>query len=142
MNSEDREFLVHLLESTPDDLSFLFEASARYMDNSVVEALGPAWLAVQQRNEIAQLIEAVRREAYDEGLDKAGLSGPELAFKRAGWDNARQTALNTPTLRPLKRWLKWIDVILGSLLSVIGVGEGLKELKEGVEAELEASEED
>ncbi|MFE3445156.1 hypothetical protein ACFXNW_19170 [Nocardia sp. NPDC059180] len=142
MDSEDREFLLQFLDSMADDLSFIFEAGARDMPpGTVVQSLWPAWNAVQQRGDIGRLIAAVRSADYDERLDEAGLSGPELAFKREGWRNARQAGLQAPSLRPLKRWLKWIDVILGSLIAVIGAGEGLKELKEGFEAELEDIEE-
>ncbi|TQM30595.1 hypothetical protein [Nocardia bhagyanarayanae] len=141
MNSEDREFLIQFLNSITEDLSFIFDSSGRYMPGTLVESLWPAWRAVQQREEIGRLIAAVQSRDYDQRLDEAGLSGPELAFKRAGWSDARETARSTPSLRPLKRWIKWIDVLLGSLLAAIGVGEGVKELKEGVEAELDASDE-
>jgi hypothetical protein len=40
------------------------------------------------------------------------------------------------SLPPLTRWLKWMDVFLGSLLSSVGVGQAVTELKGGVEAEL------
>jgi hypothetical protein len=107
------------------------------MPGVIVESLWPAWHAVQQRDDIGRLIAAAHSGDYDERLDGAGLSGAELAFKRAGWSNARRAGRAAPTLGPLERWLKWIDVILGSLIAVIGAGEGLEELKEGFEAELE-----
>lgn len=87
------------------------------------------------------MAEAVEGGQYDDELDQAGLSGPELDFKLAGLGAARAAGRTAPTRRPLRRWLKWIDVILGSLLAVTGIGEGVKELKEGVEAELEGGDE-
>ncbi|NEW37900.1 hypothetical protein GV794_12000 [Nocardia cyriacigeorgica] len=141
MDSADREFLVQFLNATSDDLSMIFDVGGRDMPGVIVESLWPAWHAVQQRDDIGRLIAAVNSGDYDERLDGAGLSGAELAFKRAGWSNARGAGRAAPAPGPLKRWLRWIDVILGSLIAVIGAGEGLKELKEGFEAELDDIEE-
>lgn len=139
MEASDRQRLIDFLASTPTDLSNIFEAAGAYITADVVERLWPAWEAVQARDELQDLAVKVASVEYDVGLDQAGLSGPELDFKLAGLSAAREAGLATPTPRWLKRWLRRIDLILGSLLAVIGVGESVKELKEGVEAELEAS---
>ena len=101
------------------------------MAPEVADRLWPAWQAVQERDEFEVLRQAIESTEYDDGLDRAGLSGAELDFKLAGVDTARTSALETPTPQRLKRLLAWLDVVLGSLLAVIGAGEGIKELKEG-----------
>lgn len=124
------------LEATQQDLPFIFDVAGPLLPSHVNESLWPAWRALEERNEFGALREAIQDGRYDDRLDRAGLSGPELDFKLAGFDNARDVGRQTRA----PRWLKWIDVILGSLLSALGIGEGIKELKEGVEAEMEPKE--
>ena len=141
MERVDRERLVAFVYSTRSDLSFIFDVSGPYMAPEVSESLWLAWDAIQQRGEFELLVGAIEGRGYDDELDRAGLSGPELDFKLAGLDAARRAARDNSAPRWLKRWLKWIDVILGSLLAATGIGESIKEIKEGVEAELEPYEE-
>lgn len=136
MERVDRERLVAFVHATRDDLGFIFDAAGPYLSPPVAERLWPAWDAVQQRGDFGALASAIKDGRYDDGLDQVGLSGPELDYKLAGLEAARDAGRNRRTPRWLRRWLKWIDVILGTLLAVIGVGEGIRELKEGVEAEL------
>ncbi len=141
MNSKDRELLVGFLASARSDLLFVFDVALPYLDPKVQEQLWPAWEALEHRREFEALRDAIESREYDARLDRVGLSGPELQYKLTGLEVARAAGREQRTPRLFKRWLKWLDVILGSLLSAIGIGEGIKELKEGVEAELEQHDE-
>jgi hypothetical protein len=132
---------VAFVYSTREDLQFIFDVAGPYLAPSVADYLWLAWHAVQARGEFERLVDAIEGRDYDDELDRAGLSGPELDFKLSGLEAAREAGRETQAPRWLKRWLKWIDVILGSLLAATGVGESIKEIKEGVEAELEPHDE-
>lgn len=137
MESRDRDLLLGFVDQLHGDLPLIFEIAAPFLHPAVADRLGPAWDALEARGEFAELRDRIANREYDERLDRAGLSGPELEFKLAGVEAARTAGRERRSQRLLKRWLGWLDVILGSLLSALGVGEGIKELKEGVEAELE-----
>jgi hypothetical protein len=167
MEAKDREQLVMFVDSMREDLPFIFDVSERSISPEVYKGLWPAWEALLARGEFEGLREAVASGDYDERLERVGLSGPELDFKLAGYETARaagrekraprpsrgwrrwldvilgsKASRGMRAPRPLRPWLRWIDVILGSLLSAVGVGEGIKELKEGVEAELDSEQEE
>jgi hypothetical protein len=141
MDSRDRALLLGFVDQTHDDLVFVLEVAASFVHPAVAERLWPAWQALEDRDEFGQLRRAVELQDYDVQLDRVGLSGPELEFKLAGVDSARGAGRENPTPRRLKKWLRWIDVLLGSLLAAVGAGEAIKELKEGIEAELEPGDE-
>jgi hypothetical protein len=137
----DRELLVGFVDQARTDLpEKIFPMAEPYLQDQVAELLWPAWAALESRNEFGDLRVAIESREYDRRLDNVGLSGPELAVKLAGVEAARTTCLESrkPSRPLLRRWLKWLDVTLGSLLSAVGVGEGIKEIKEGIEAELES----
>ena len=66
-------------------------------------------------------------------LEDAGLIGEPLNLKFDGFNNAFVDFLNNGTIPLLKKLLGWINLILGSIASVIPAGETLKELKETLE---------
>ena len=109
-----------------------------YLHPDVSERLWPAWETLRQRGEFENLEAAVTDADFDV-LARAGLMGPELEFKLAGVRTAREAARRLPVPRGLRKLLKWTDVILGSILAAVGAGEAIKEIKEGVEAELDSA---
>jgi hypothetical protein len=80
--------------------------------------------------------------ALDQRLDSAGLSGADLELKLHGYDRAHAIFVQSPSRRLLKSVLRWANVLLGSLVSALGAGEALKELKEAVEAGVEDREDE
>jgi hypothetical protein len=137
VEARDRELLLGFLEQARVDLLFVFDAAQPFLHPSVAERLWPAWEALEARNEFGALRDAIESRDYDRQLDRAGLSGPELDFKLAGVDAASSAARERRSPRLLRRLLNWLELILDSLLSATGIGEGIKELKEGVKSDLE-----
>ena len=83
------------------------------------------------------LAETILSGDYDGPLSAAGLSGAQLEeAKLAGYNFARDAYFSRlrladpdwPWLRRLYlRILKWLNIIIGTLVAVVGVGEMLKE---------------
>ena len=63
----------------------------------------------------------------------AGLEGPQLDAKLAGYAHARVGLIQRGGLKALGRTLRWINAILGSLSAALPPAEALKELKELIE---------
>ncbi|MFN8113185.1 MAG: hypothetical protein U0R51_08290 [Solirubrobacterales bacterium] len=140
MDAAERDRLVMFVAQLRIDLPWIFDGAQPYVTAEVYDRLWPAWEAALARNDIDVMEMRIGSGEYDEELDRAGLSGPELEFKLTGYEAARASARESTQGRPaprlFKRWLGWLDVVLGSLVSVLGAGEALKELKEGVETEV------
>lgn len=68
-----------------------------------------------------------------EKLFIAGLDGPQLDSKLAGYAHARVGLVHRGGLKALGRTLRWMNAILGSLSSAFPPAEALKELKELIE---------
>jgi hypothetical protein len=83
----------------------------------------------------AQLLEG--GPEIDESLERVGLTGDELQFKLNGFRRALSWFQERRGLRPFRRVLRWADVILGSLVQVVALLDPLKELKEGLEADVD-----
>lgn len=66
-------------------------------------------------------------------LDRAGLFGESLYLKFDGFNEAWHDFLENGPVPRLKQLLKWINIILGSLASVIPSAEAIKEYKEALE---------
>lgn len=66
----------------------------------------------------------------DRSLRTAGLQGSQLDAKLAGYVEARRHLVAAGGRLALKRTLRWVNTILGSLATVVPVAEALKELKE------------
>lgn len=143
MNASERDRLVMFVAQLRDDLPWIFDVAQPYVASEVYDRLWPAWEAALARNEIDVMEMRIGSGEYDEELDRAGLSGPEPEFKLSGYESARvrarESTPGSPPPRLFRRWLGWLDVLLGSLVAVRGVGEALKELKEGVETEVDSA---
>jgi hypothetical protein len=70
-------------------------------------------------------------------LTQAGLIGASLDLKLRGYDRARRRFTASPGRRALRIVLRWINVLLGSIVWALGTGELLKEFKEAIEAGVE-----
>lgn len=72
-------------------------------------------------------------EVNYEGLVQVGLVDQQLNAKLTGYASARQALIQRGGLNSLRRTVRWMNSILGSLTSVLPPAEALKELKELVE---------
>jgi hypothetical protein len=81
-------------------------------------------------------------ESLETRLGAAGLLSPDLDLKLAGYSRAESRFRVSPAKRLLKSALRWANVLLGSIVVVVGAGEALKELKEAIEAGVEDQEDE
>ncbi|HWM63841.1 MAG TPA: hypothetical protein VNP96_07630 [Solirubrobacterales bacterium] len=136
---DDRGALAAFVSELREDLQLVIDESlaGEMLPPLVAERLQPAWESLQERGEFDALQATIISGEHDAALSQAGLSGPELMFKLAGVQEARQEASRLRTPRAFRKLLKWLNVPLKSLLAAIGLGEGINELKEGLEIELD-----
>jgi hypothetical protein len=69
-----------------------------------------------------------------EALGQAGLLGAQGDAKVRGIKRWAREFFRNPTKRAFVKAAKWINILLGSLASIVPGGEALKEFKEVVEA--------
>jgi hypothetical protein len=67
-------------------------------------------------------------------FERAGLLGAQSAAKVKGIKKSAKEFFRHPTKRAFMRAAKWINILLGSLVSIFPAGEALKEFKETIEA--------
>lgn len=91
-----------------------------------------AWPEVATKYEALQ--QAVQSGEYETRLQEAGLRGPQFRVKAEGF--GRHLSIFRSDRKPkwLKKLLRWADIILGSLASVIPGGDAVQEFKEAIEA--------
>ena len=126
-----QEFL-QLLERVLQDKENLLPADLH-------RAFDEAWPEVRSRIRSTQSdLRTIGR--LKEDLPDAGLAGRQLHLKLEGFGRALEALKGGWSRKLLKRVLKWADVILGSLASVLPGSEFVKEYKEALEAALEKKE--
>jgi hypothetical protein len=94
-----------------------------------------AWQEIQPR--FADLRRELDQGNTDAQLSEAGLTGAPLRFKMAGWKQAFERFIGRPGRTALRLALKWANIALGSLATIFGAAEPIKEFKEAMEAEVE-----
>jgi hypothetical protein len=67
-------------------------------------------------------------------LAEAGLLGAQREAKSRGLRKRAREFFRSPSKRAFKKVAQWINILLGSLASIVPGGEALKEFKEVVEA--------
>jgi len=138
------------LPTEQDRLSEFLQQVERLLFSIVADGIGVlpphlqeparnAWHDVQSR--LSDLQEQLK---LDEGLRPrlavAGLTGANLDFKLRGFDHARRRYSATPVPRWLKPVLKWINILLGSLATVMPGAELVKEYKDAIEQGIDEAE--
>jgi hypothetical protein len=136
MDESDRQRLIAFVDAVEEGLPLIFDASGQFIEPELHDLWGSAWQAAGERQLFQALRRAIEERQRDAELDNAGLSGPELDLKLAGFQAARDAALVNPTRRLLGRLLAWMDVILDSLIAALLVGEPIGELKKVLETAL------
>lgn len=101
-------------------------------------SMGPAWEEAHPLfDDVIDVIRSTDRPSRlsNEAIVSHGLWGAQLRFKLSviRYLHGRYLALGKGTLR---RLLEAIDTLLSSILSAIGAGEGIKEIKEYIEHSL------
>jgi hypothetical protein len=130
----DREALFKFFETTHRFVGKHIESGRDPLGKQVIEEnmmsmLMDAWKEFQEQS---PLDEAKGRifEASDDRLLKAGLYGNQLKLKLQTVSNHDERYRRNGGPKLLMKLIGCIDHVLDSLISAIGVGEGLKELKD------------
>jgi hypothetical protein len=154
MNDDDRERLIAFVGLTERSIMLAIE---NVPEPEMRELAFAALRDIDERDEFNRLRQAIAGREYDDRLDAAGLSGPQLAFKLAvvgqregdvndalgspdaeeppeAADPARPPRPRGRIRRAIAKLLDAIDVILDSLAGALhGVGDVIKELKQALE---------
>ena len=139
---EDRESLTHLMESIyhwVGDSHNGYEISP-YSDWLTIRPFrfvraqaAEAWVEFQETNPLDRFIAALR-EARDEALIQVGLFGEQLRYKL---DLLRYLAIRAlgGKHRAMEKFAEFLEVLLESLLNLLGFGEAIKELVGALKAQ-------
>lgn len=132
---------INTFELIEENAEFLFGENSDQMKSAINEYLDD----FIRKNNISKEKhpEALIYEAPLKSFQTAGLYGVQLDVKERQVKNANQNVRNSLSqrIRSVFRrpFIKWIDIInnfLGSLVSAVGAGEALKELKDCMRDEL------
>lgn len=131
----DHKKIIHLLKNT----IFIFDYILNKNNN----------LLNRFRKEISDSFDEIREIIYDQmkcinknsilidDLKKVGLSGRQLNLKIKIFRSLYKSWIKSKTISNLIRLLKWLDIILNSLVYVISILEPVKEYKVCIEQYLQ-----
>jgi hypothetical protein len=123
-----RDFLNELVTDNQDPSGqFLFA-------EELLPELRAAWHEIYQ--EFQRIAEATH-QISDAGIHEHGLYGAQLRFKLSVIRFLHRRYTDLGGRGPLRRLLGAINTLLKSILSAIGAGEGIKEIKDYIEHALE-----
>lgn len=89
-------------------------------------------------NELIRTIEN-SNQTLDSLLNECGLTDKQLEIKIKLFDEIYQQWLSNKSTTILRRLLKWLNLILGSIARAIPLCESIKEFKEMIELQINAS---
>ena len=137
MAANDRDDLLGFIDFLSEQLPGILDQAIRELvgDPELAALFEAAWRQVVERDEFGALRAAVE-SASDIELARAGLTGFELRFKMDLVRDALAAVRRSFSLSLVRQLLRFINVPLSSMVALFGAGEGIKELKDGVEAVL------
>ena len=147
MNDVSR--LIDALRSSREVMSLIVEHHSALFKKDIGAYVSKAWPEVKGHFDIVEK-ELLKPDPHiSKRLSFAGLDGVQLDLKLKGFnasyenlklfkllgffDSTKKKALR----KLLLKILKWINILLGSISSLIPAGEAIKEYKEAIEAGLE-----
>jgi hypothetical protein len=136
---EVRAFLHEVQELLEDVVRTIQRLPHLGPDTERIDEYTSAWEDLQERHLIKQMDESLAEPGVLGSLDKAGLTGPQLASKLGGWRRATAEWFKARTARSLRWALSHANTILGSLTTVIPgpAIEIFKEFKETTETTID-----
>lgn len=126
------------LTSLVDEIDKLFDNITEYWScilfrEGMRQPLVDAWSEVKPKlNTIRDALDSPDAQVAKKLAD-AGLTGQQLDLKLKGLSEAWARFQRRGSVRLLRKVLDWINILLGSLASILPGGEGVKELKEAIE---------
>jgi hypothetical protein len=147
-NLNDRQKLFSMLRHLIEVLDAIILEREVEIPEDLREPLERAWRDFHERHEarifnaleVAPLTDADSRGTIS--LEAVGLTGPHLEVKSRGFWNASKRYFEHRVLKALLDFLRWADIWLESLKSVIPVSDILVELKKVIEEALGMSKEE
>lgn len=124
---------VHsILNQVVDWRELLFREELRQPIADAWDELQPAF------DEVKQGVEG--EDLSDDDLRRVGLMGKQLELKLKGFHSAWDKFKSWGSVKILKTVLDWIDIILGSLASLIPGADAIAEFKDSAKKGIEESE--
>jgi hypothetical protein len=130
-DESDLQALREALAEARHVLEHVCRYHGEWFDDELREGVQQACEEVAARWDIAA--DAITTERAD-AFEDAGLLGRQGAAKVRGIKRWAREFFRNPTKRAFMRAAKWINILLGSLATIVPGGEALKEFKELVEA--------
>jgi hypothetical protein len=134
------ETLSQFLRKVDQTLQIAVDSRAILFREELREQILTAWNEVVRNRLISyttQVENVEKEEKEPKFFGEHGLTGSELTPKLTGFDLAFETFKKWGTVRLLKKLLRWINSILGSLIESIPGGGAIKEFKELIENAIE-----
>ena len=139
----DRDKLADFVVGTKDILQQVVEWRELLFREELRQPIADAW------NELGSAFEEVTKGLVegegeelvsDDALRRIGLTGMQLELKLRGFNSAWDKFKQWGSIKLLKKLLDWIDIILGSLASVIPGADAIEEFKDSAKQGIEEDE--
>ena len=137
----DRTDLADFMVSVKDILQQVVEWRDLLFREELREPIADAWQAMHSAFDDVRLGLVEGDEVVSEqALERIGLTGKQLDLKLIGFNGAWDKFKQWGTVKLLKRLLDWIDIILGSLASLIPGADAIEEFKDAAKQGIEEGE--
>lgn len=137
----DQTDLRDFLDETEALLTEIIDRRSEFIPGELQPYFVDAWPEVRASISTAKG-DLFTRSVVADRLPSAGLSGKQLALKLVAFRRSVDALkLGGWSRRLLKRVLGWLNIILGSLASVLPGVDAIKEFKEAIENALDEKEE-
>ena len=140
--SDDRAALADFMVGVRDILQQVVEWRELLFRKELRQPIADAWLEVELafldvRRGLVESDEEGHEIVSEGALAKIGLTGKQLELKLKGFSSAWERFKEWGTVKVLKKLLDWIDIILGSLASIIPGADAIEEFKDSVKQGIE-----
>jgi hypothetical protein len=139
----DRSDLADFVVGVRDILQQVVEWRGLLFREELREPIAEAWQELRPSFDdvMRALVEGDEEERVsDEELRRVGLTGRQLQLKLIGFNGAWDRLRQWGSVKVLKKVLEWIDIILGSLASIIPGADAIEEFKDSAKAGIDENE--
>jgi len=136
----DRSDLADFMVSVKDILQQVVEWRGLLFREELRQPIADAWLEVQSAFDDVSSRLIGDDEISEDAISRIGLTGKQLELKLKGFNGAWDRFKQWGTVKLLKKLLDWIDIIVGSLASIIPGADAIEEFKDSARQGIEDSE--
>ena len=135
----DRTDLADFVVGTRDILQQVVDWRGLLFREELRQPIADAWRELGRSFEdvMKALVEEGDELVSDRQLERLGLTGNQLKLKLTGFNGAWDRFRERGTVNLLKKLLDWIDIILGSLASIIPGADAIEEFKDSAKHSIE-----